>query len=91
MDVVVGCPSHGITAGQRIGAGNVQVILQRDQFRGPVRFVQGIECEVRGDARAALRAGEELKQDNAVMMRAGAARVRVWLERLKSTLLLLGQ
>ena len=69
MDVVEGCSSHGITAGERIGAGNVQVILQRDQFRGPVRFAQGIESEVRGDARAALRAGEELEQNDAVMMR----------------------
>ena len=83
MDVVVGCSSHGITAGERIGAGNVQVILQRDQLRGPVRVAQGIESEVRGDARAALRAGEELEQDDAVMMRVGAARVRIWLERFE--------
>ena len=91
MDFVVGCSSHGITAGERIGAGNVQVILQRDQLRGPVRVAQSIESEVRSDARAALRAGEELEQDDAVMMRIGAAGVRIGLDRFKMPLLLLGQ
>ena len=89
--LVIGCSSHGISAGERIGAGNVQVILQRDQLRGPVGVAQGIESEVRGDARAALRAGEELEQDDAVMMRVGTARVRIWLERFKMPLLLLGE
>ena len=59
------------------------MILQRDQLRGPVRVTQGIECKVRGDARAALRTGEELEQDDAVMMGIGAARVRIWFEGFK--------
>ena len=47
----------------------MQVILQRDQLGGAVGLDQGVETEFRGDARAALGAGEELEQDDAVVAR----------------------
>src|SRR5271157_4528488 len=51
---------------QRVGAGDVQVVLQADQFGRLVGLEQGVEGDIRRHTGRALRSGEQLHQNDVV-------------------------
>ena len=78
---VVLLTSLGVLVGQRIGAGDVQVVLQADQLRRLVGLEQGIEGDVRRHAGGTLGAGEQLHHHHSVGLGVVPSRKRFGLER----------
>ena len=56
-DSVIGLTSYGIGTGQRVGAGDMKVILKRDQIGRLIGRAQGVEGDIGGHAWPALGAG----------------------------------
>ena len=65
---VVLLPALGVGVGQRVGAGDVQVILEQHHVGRLVRLDGGVEGDVGRHARRALGAGEQLDEDDAVAL-----------------------